>query len=157
MHDGTPCVLCGLKAAPTSKQGKILAMKVRIIFFCAVLFHAGTALSQLGANCGEHPGVLRNKSGIVWFTSEQLEKMAIKRIEPVMPSTPVGFHYDGYVSFKILVDKNGEISCIWGRAGNPTFVVAVNEALQYWTFKPMLVNGKPVEFVGVMKFHVYAN
>jgi outer membrane biosynthesis protein TonB len=100
---------------------------------------------------------LRNKSGIVWFTTEQLEKMAIKRIEPVMPLTAAGYHYDGAVSFRILVDRKGEISCIWAGAGNSLFVPAANEALQYWKFKPMLVNGKPVEFVGIMKFHVYAN
>jgi hypothetical protein len=132
-------------------------LKTLIVLLWAALFCANTALAQLGANCGEHPGVLRNKSGIVWFTSEQLEKMAITRLQPVMPPTPEEFHYDGFVSFKILVDVKGEIGCIWGSAGNSIFLPAVNEALQYWKFKPMLVNGKPVEFVGVMKFHVRAN
>ena len=131
-------------------------MKTRIALLCAALFYAGTAFAQLGFNCGEHPDVLRNKSGIVWFTPEQLEKMATKRVEPVMPSTPPGFHYDGYVTFKILVDKEGEIACIWAPAGSTTFHSAVNVALQDWKFKPILVRGKPVEFVGVMKFHVYA-
>ena len=131
-------------------------MTTRIALICAALVYAGAGLAQLGVNCGEHPDILRNKSGIVWFTPEQLEKMATKRISPVMPQTPVGFHYDGYVTFKILVDKKGEIGCIWASAGNSIFFTAVNEALQYWAFKPMLVNGKPVEFVGVMKFHVHA-
>jgi len=140
-----------------SVPGKVSAMKTRIVPFCTALFCAGTALAQLGANCGEHPDVLRNKSGIVWFAPAQLEKMAIKRLEPVMPPTPVGFHYDGYVTFNILVDRNGDVGCIWASAGNSLFLGAANEALQYWKFKPMLVNGKPVEFVGTMKFHVYAN
>jgi hypothetical protein len=131
-------------------------MTTRMTLLCSTLLYAGTALAQLGANCGEHPGVLRNKSGIAWFTPEQLEKRAIKRIEPVMPSTPAGFHYDGYVTLKILVDRKGEIGCIWATAGNSIFISAVNEALQYWKFKPMLVDGKPVEFVGLMKFHVHA-
>jgi len=75
----------------------------------------------------------------------------------VMPSAPADFHYDGYVSFRILVDKKGEIGCIWAKNGHPMFILAVNEALQYWEFKPMQVNGKLVEFVGVIKFHVHAN
>ncbi len=129
---------------------------LRVALLCAALSCASTALAQFGVNCGEHPDVLRNKSGIVWFTHEQLEKMAIKRVEPVMPSTPPGFQYDGYVTFKILVDREGNIACIWNPTGSPLFHSAVNVALQYWKFKPMVVSGKPVEFVGVMKFHVVA-
>jgi hypothetical protein len=128
-----------------------------IALLCAVLFFAGTALAQLGINCGQHPGVFRNKSGIVWFTPEQLEKMATKRVEPGTPPAPAGFHYDGYVTFKILVDKDGQIGCIWANGGNPLFFAPVNEALQYWEFKPLLVNGKPIEFVGTMKFHVHVD
>jgi len=131
-------------------------MKTRIALLCAALLYAGTALAQLGVNCGEHPDILHNRSGVVWFTHEQLEKMAIKRVEPVMPSTPPGFQYDGYVTFKILVDREGDIACIWDPAGSPLFHSAVNVALQYWKFRPMRVDGQPVEFVGVMKFHVYA-
>ena len=132
-------------------------MRTRIALLCFLLFCAVTALAQLGANCGEHPNVFRNKSGIVWITPEQLEKMTIRRIEPVMPRIASGSHYDGYVTFKILVDTKGDIGCIWGSSGKPIFVRAVNEALQYWRYTPMLQDGKPVEFVGVMKFHVGAN
>jgi hypothetical protein len=131
-------------------------MNTQIMLLCAALLCPGTALAQLGVNCGEHPDVFQRKHGFAWFTSEQLEKRATKRVEPVMPSTPAGFHYDGYVTFKILVDKDGGIGCIWAHGGNPVFFPAVNKALQYWQFKPLLVNGKPVEFVGVMKFHVHA-
>jgi hypothetical protein len=131
-------------------------MKTRIVSFCAVLLCAVAALSQLGVNCGEHPGIFRNRAGIVWFTPEQLEKMAIKKVQPVMPPSATGFHYDGYVTFKILVDDKGGIGCIWSGAGNSIFISAVNEALQYWRFTPMLMNGKPVAFVGTMRFRVSA-
>lgn len=132
-------------------------MNLQIMLLCFALFCSGKALGQLGTNCGEHPEVLQKKHGFVWFTPEQLEKIATKRTEPVMPSTPEGFHYDGYVTYKILVDKNGEIGCIWAHGGNPVFFRAVNEALQYWQFKPQMAGGKPVEFVGVMKFHVHTD
>jgi len=132
-------------------------MKVRIALLWLVALCGASASAQLGPNCGEHHGILRNQSGIVWFTPEQLKKMAINQVEPVMPARLAGFHFQGYVSFKILVDTDGQISCIWDQVGNPVFGKAANEALQYWTFKPMLVNGKPVEFVGTMKFHVSAN
>ncbi len=115
------------------------------------------AFAQLGQNCGEHPDILRDRSGkIVWLTPEKLKERAIKQVQPETPPMMEGFHFQGDVSFKVLVDKNGEIACIWERVGNPMFAKAANEALQYWTFKPMIVNGKAVEFVGTMKFHMAA-
>jgi len=72
----------------------------------------------------------------------------------VMPRSGLPFHYDSYVTFKILVATNGDIGCIWEPKGNALFVRAVNEALQYWRYKPMLLDGKPVEYVGVVKVHV---
>ncbi len=115
------------------------------------------AFAQLGPNCGAHRGILHDQSGIVWFTPEQLRKMAINQVEPVTPSRLAGFHFQGYVSFKVLVGPDGHIGCIWDQVGNPVFGKAANEALQYWTFKPILVNGRPVEFVGTIKFHVSAD
>ncbi len=132
-------------------------MRVGIALFCLAAYCGGNAQAQLGRNCGEHHNILRSRSGIVWFTPEQLKKMAIKQVEPEMPSSLVGFGFQGYVSFKILVDEKGEIGCIWDQTGNPVFGKAANEALQSWTFKPMVVNGKPVEFVGTVKFRVSAN
>jgi hypothetical protein len=133
-------------------------MRAAITVLWLAALCGGTAFAQLGENCGgEHYDIFRNRSGkIVWFTSEQLKKMAIKQPQPETPSSLVGFHIAGYVSFKILVDRNGEISCIWDQVGNPAFGKAANEALQYWTFKPMLVNGKPVEFVGTVRFYMSA-
>lgn len=127
-----------------------------VLLFAALC--GSMAFAQLGANCSGHHDILRDQSGrIVWFTPEQLKKMAIKQVEPETPLRLSGFHFQGYVSFKILVDRNGEIGCIWEQIGNPVFGKAANEALQYWSFKPMLVNGKPVEFVGTVKFHMAAN
>lgn len=136
---------------------KRFRLKILIVLLGAGLFCADTALAQLGVNCGEHTAILRDKSGIVWFTTERLEKRAIKQVKPVMPARLAGFHFEGYVSFKILVDGHGDIGCIWEETGNPVYAAAANEALQYWKFKPMVVDGKPVEYVGVVKFHVRAD
>jgi hypothetical protein len=132
-------------------------MKIRIALLCALLFYAVTAFSQLGVNCGEHPKLFRNQSGIVWFTPDEMEKMATRRIEPVMPRSASVTHYDGFVTFKVLVATNGDIGCIWDSAGKADFIRAVNEALQYWRYKPMRMDGKPIEFVGVVKFRVHAD
>jgi hypothetical protein len=134
------------------KEG--FAMKIWIPLLCAVLFCTGTSLAQLGANCGEHPNIFRNKSEIVWFRPDQMEKMAVRRIEFVMPRTGLPSHYHGFVSFKVLVDTKGDIGCIWAPVGNAICVRAVNEALQYWRYKPMLLDKTPVEYVGEVKFDI---
>ncbi len=134
-------------------------MRSAIAVLWLAAFCWATAFAQLGKNCpDEQHNILRNRSGkIVWFTSDQLKKMAIKQPEPETPSSMAGFHIAGYVSFKILVDRDGNISCIWDQVGNPVFGKAANEALQSWTFKPMVMNGRSVEFVGTPKFHMSAN
>src|ERR1019366_3840130 len=98
-HFSSSCMVERRQAGHVSwGNGKRLLsfVKNRIMLLCAALFYAGTAVAKLGVNCGEHPDVFQNKNGLVWFTPEELEKRATKRVEPVMPPTPAGFHYDGY-------------------------------------------------------------
>jgi len=52
------------------------------------------------------------------------------------------------------VATNGDIGCIWEPKGEALFRRAVNEALQYWRYQPMLVGGKPIEYVGIVKVHL---
>lgn len=137
-----------------SKQFGFISMNTGIALLCSVLY-TGTSVAQLGVNCGEHPRIFHNENGIVWFTPEQLEKRIVRRIEPAIPrSGGVPFHYDTQITFKILVNTNGEVGCIWEPKGDAIFRRPANEALQYWRYKPMLVEGKPVEYVGVVKVHV---
>ena len=132
-------------------------MRTRLLYsLCAAVVLTGTMQAQIGRNCpGEHPNLLRDKSGqLKSFTPEQLGKMAIERVLPVMPPMPNGVRYDSYVTLRILVDHEGEVACIWGNAGNPIFFAAADEAGRWWKFKRMVVNGKPMEFTGTLRFHL---
>lgn len=119
---------------------------------------AAGAFAQLGKNCpGGHPNLLRDRTGkTVIFTPEQLNNMAVTEVKPEFPKLPPNFQYDGYVTFKVLIDTRGEVACLWGNAGPPVFAQAANEAGRWWKFKPMRVNGKAVEYLGTMKFHFSA-
>jgi hypothetical protein len=129
--------------------------KLLLFSLCAMVFSAGAMQAQIGHNCpGEHPDLLRDKSGqLHWFTPERLAQMATKKVQPVTPQVPIGLHYNGDVTLKILVNKQGEVDCIWDNAGNPIFLAAADEAGRWWKFKPMVVDGKPMEFAGVLRFH----
>ena len=128
---------------------KLIRISIPVLLFATAIVQA-----QIGHNCpGEHPDLLRDKSGQVRFLApEQLSQMASKKVQPVTPKTQTGIPYDSFVTFKILVNKDGEVDCIWANAGNPIFLPAADEAGRSWKFKPMVVNGKPVEFVGTLKF-----
>jgi hypothetical protein len=149
--------LAALMSQPGPTTGSVRAdftMKKNLALLRAILSCTGTSLAQLGVNCGEHSKIFHNQFGIVSFTPEQLEKRMVRRIEPVTPRSGVPFHYDTYITFKILVATNGDIGCIWEPKGEAVFRRAVNEALQYWRYQPMLVDGKPIEYVGVVKVHL---
>jgi hypothetical protein len=130
---------------------------MRKLFFslCAMALMTGTMPAQIGHNCpGEHPDLLRDKSGqLRLLTSENLVQLATRKVAPVVPQTPNGVHYNTYVTLKILVNEQGEVSCIWDNAGNPLFFAAADEAGRWWKFKAMVANGKPMEFIGTLRFH----
>jgi outer membrane biosynthesis protein TonB len=109
----------------------------------------------LGKNCpGDHPNLLRDNAGkIVTFTPEQLKNMSVKRVKPEFPTLPPKLEYDGYVTFRVLINTRGEVACLWGNAGHPALVPAADEAGRWWKFKPMRVSGKAVEYIGTMRFH----
>jgi len=109
----------------------------------------------LGKNCpGDHPDLLRDRAGkAVVFTPEQLRNLSVKKVKPEFPSLPPKLEYDGYVTFKVLVDARGDVACLWGNAGHPALVPAADEAGRWWKFKPMKVGGKAVEYIGTVKFH----
>jgi TonB-like protein len=116
---------------------------------------AASAFAQLGKNCpGDHPELLRDSAGkILIFTPQQLKGRAVKQVKPEFPELPQNFGYDGYVTFKVLIDTRGEVACLWGNAGLPVLAQAADEAGRWWKFRPVMVNGKAVEYLGTMKFH----
>jgi TonB-like protein len=133
-----------------------IPMKMHTPFWIAfVICLAASAFAQVGKNCpGDHPNLLRDRTGkTVIFTPEQLNHMALRRVKPEHPNLPPNFEYDGYVTFKVLIDTRGEVACLWGNAGLPAFAQAADEAGRWWKFKPMMVDGKDVEYIGTMKFH----
>jgi hypothetical protein len=133
-------------------------MRKLLLLSFAMILATGAMEAQIGSNCpGEHPDLLLDKSGQQkWFASEQLEQMATKKVPPVAPKVPAKYQYQGDVSFNVLVNKQGDVACIWGNRGDQIFIPAANEAGRWWKFKPMVVDGKPVEFTGTMRFHFTA-
>ena len=130
-------------------------MKTVFIAFCAVLFFMGAvAADEIGDKCGEHPRLLRDASGAaVWHSPQQLEELVLKRVTPEKPSLH-NFTYDGFVSAKVMINTRGEVICMWNAAGHPVMIPPAMKAAREWKFKPLVRDGKPVEYVGMLRIPV---
>ena len=67
---------------------------------------------------------------------------------------PNGAALDGIVGAKIMVSTGGDVVCLWSVSGNPMMIPAGISALHQWKFKPMIVNGNRLEYVGQVKVPV---
>jgi len=125
-----------------------------LVYLWAVVSLAISGWAQIGSNCGEHPKLLRDTEGkFVIFTPQKLVATATEKVKPKLPSLPASFHYDGDATFKLIVGTQGNVVCIWDTMGHPLMIPAADEAGRWWKFKPMAVKGKPVEYIGELKFH----
>lgn len=130
-------------------------MKVAIVI-CCVLLLAFTASSQtLQQQCGSHPNLLRDNSGeLKWLTPDEMQNRATKVVDSTPVQTPNGAVIEGVVAARVMISASGDVVCLWGVSGNPMMISAGVTALRQWRFKPMTLNGKPVEYVGQVKIPV---
>lgn len=56
------------------------------------------------------------------------------------------------VILDLIVDASGDVACVKAGAAHPLVKKPVEQALQQWRFKPQTVNGKPVAYVGSLRF-----
>lgn len=131
-------------------------MKLALIIF-VVLFACMSAVAaeDLQQQCGSHPDLLRDSSGALkWLTAEEAKARVATSVTPDPVDLPGGALYTGVVGAKIMVNTSGEVVCLWGASGNPMLLAAAIRALHQWRFRPMVVGGKPVEFLAQVKVPV---
>lgn len=69
----------------------------------------------------------------------------LSRVEPVYPKLAMASHVQGAVVLKASVLRNGRLGQIQVVSGNDLLVGAALHAVQQWRYKPMELDGKPVE------------
>ena len=52
----------------------------------------------------------------------------------------------GRVSLVCFISKDGTVKSVEVKAGHPLLIKAATDAVSQWKFKPLLLNGKAVEF-----------
>lgn len=84
--------------------------------------------------------------------NDALRLSAINSVEPVYPPQAVAARIFGTVLVQISIDEGGTVTSANATSGHQLLRDAAVEAARGWTFKPTLVQGKPVKVVGTLSF-----
>jgi TonB family protein len=69
----------------------------------------------------------------------------IRHVRPVYPQEAKAAHIEGTVRFAATIGKNGRILNLQVISGHPLLVESALVAVRQWEYKPILLNGQPVE------------
>lgn len=66
----------------------------------------------------------------------------VEHVEPLKPSgLDKGLNLSGSVVVEVRFDAGGKVACARAKSGHPIAISAAMEAVQKWTFKPMVSSG----------------
>jgi TonB family protein len=71
----------------------------------------------------------------------------ITRVDPEYPALATEARIQGTVRFTVTIDKQGHVADAKLVSGHPLLVQSATDAVKQWVYKPMLLNGNPVEVV----------
>ncbi|HVZ15690.1 MAG TPA: energy transducer TonB, partial [Terriglobales bacterium] len=81
----------------------------------------------------------------------------IKTIEPNCPGLASHLHIRGVVVLKATVGKDGTVEEIRYISGHPLLTASAIDALKQWTWRPFLLNGRPVRAVSNISVRLACN
>ena len=71
----------------------------------------------------------------------------IREVPPIYPQAAKDSHIQGVVVLEVQINKDGLVDNLKVITGHPLLVQAAIDAVRQWTYKPVLLNGQPVDFV----------
>jgi TonB family protein len=74
---------------------------------------------------------------------EEMQKLVIHRVDPVLPPEP-GMRLHGTVVLKAVISRSGAIESLQIVSGHPMLIPAALDAVKQWTYQHYEVNGIPV-------------
>jgi TonB family protein len=79
----------------------------------------------------------------VHVPEEEMQKLVIHRVDPVMPSEPE-MRLHGTVVLRAVISKSGAIESLQMVSGHPILAPAAFDAVKQWKYRHYEVNGVPV-------------
>ena len=71
----------------------------------------------------------------------------ITQVPPVYPPLARQARIQGTVRFNAVIGKDGHVQNLTLVSGHPLLVVAAQQAVQQWAYRPTLLNGQPTEVI----------
>lgn len=78
-------------------------------------------------------------------TSQIMEALLIRRVQPEYPPLARQAHIQGKVILQAVIAKDGTIENLTVLSGHPMLVKAAIDAVRQWRYRPLFLNGEPVE------------
>jgi len=75
----------------------------------------------------------------------------VRRIEPAYPPLAKQARIQGTVRFTAIIDKDGQVQDLQLISGHPLLVNSARDAVSQWEYRPMLLNGEPIEVIAQVK------
>jgi len=122
----------------TSRMNAVLGS-----LFAALLILSPVRAQQRGK--AEPPKITRKANGA-------LQASAINRFEAVYPPPALAARIFGTVLVEVTIDESGSVTSARALSGHPLLKEAAVDAARGWTFKPTLMQGRPIKVLGTLTF-----
>ena len=119
--------------------------------FFWLLHEPGRLLSQarienaIGQSAGASPAA--PSAALPRVADDVARKNLVSKVAPVYPVLARTARVEGAVVLQTTIDKDGRVAAITGIKGNPLLTDGALQAVRQWRYKPVEVNGEPVQVV----------
>jgi protein TonB len=80
-----------------------------------------------------------------------------KGMQPVIPKIPSGIRVSGTVVMHVIIGTDGLVKSVEPLSGAEILRQPVMDAVKQWTYKPYLLNGRPVEVSTTVTINIQLN
>jgi TonB family protein len=91
-------------------------------------------------------------TGMTEISAGRIAGKAQKRVQPTYPAVARAAGAQGGVDVEVVVDEQGNVESAKAISGHQLLRDASVEAARQWTFKPTMLEGKPVKVKGIISF-----
>ncbi len=85
--------------------------------------------------------------------SRELEARATSCVGPRFPAQAREAKIEGYVGLSLLVGVEGNVLHVDPIRRRSILIGSAVDAARQWTFRPIVLNGKAIEYCGTLEFH----
>lgn len=125
------------------KRKRLQVLAVIGLLFTTLSWHAAAQTARQVAP--DAPKIIRKPN-------DALQASAVSRTDPVYPPLALTAHITGTVFVEVTIDESGTVASARSFSGHPLLKEAAEQAARAWTFKPTVLQGKPVKVVGTLRF-----